>query len=98
MSPKDKEKCYTLIDEWPEDIRLSLDKVDPKNKEETELHRTWKDFGDGTFEMIPEFPEQPARDLVSDLQKKVRLLNGGNNLLEFIKTLPIEKSSKMAMF
>ena len=67
LSMADKEKCNMLIDEWPEDVRLTLDKVDPKSEEENEGHESWKDFGDGTFEMIPEFPEQPKRDLVQDL-------------------------------
>lgn len=54
MSWDDKKKSYNLIDEWPKDIQLSLEKVDFKNKEETEEHNAWKTFEDGTFEMIPE--------------------------------------------
>lgn len=98
LSLKDKERCTQLIDEWPENIQLTLDKIDPKNKEDNEEHISYKKFDDGTFEMISEFPDQPKRDMVQDLHKKVRLLNGGNNLIEFIKTLPVNKSNKMAMF
>lgn len=98
LTMAEKNRACELISEWPKDVRLTLDRIDPKNKEDIEEHKNWKDFGDGTFEMIPEFAEQPKRDMVDDLHKKVRLLNGGNNLIEFIKHLPLQKSNKFAMF
>lgn len=98
MEFKQRNEAKKLIDEWPKNIWLTLDKIDPKNKKDIEEHNRWKKFDDGTFEMIPEFPEQAPRDIATDLQKKVRLLNGGNNLLEFIKDLPVTKQNKMAMY
>lgn len=87
-----------MIDEWPKNIWLTLDKVDPKNKKDNEEHLNYKKYDDGTFEMIPEFPDQPPRDIIQDMHKKVRLMNGGNNLLDFIKKLPVTKENKISMF
>jgi hypothetical protein len=97
MEFKDRNTAKKLIDEWPDNIWLTLDKIDPSNKKDTEEHNRWKKFDDGTFEMIPEFPEQEPRDLVTDMHRKIKLLNGGNNLIEFIKTLPVTRQNKVAM-
>ena len=97
MEFKDRNTAKKLIDEWPDNIWLTLDKIDPSNKKDTEEHNRWKKFDDGTFEMIPEFPEQEPRDIVTDMHRKIKLLNGGNNLIEFIKTLPVTRQNKVAM-
>ena len=98
MSFEDRKEAKRLIDEWPGNIWLTLDKIDPKNKKDNEDHVRYKKFDDGTFEMIPEFPEGEKRDIAEDLQKKIKLLNGGDNLLEYIKTLPVTKTNKIAMY
>ena len=63
----------SLIDEWPEKVWLSLDKIDPNNLLDNEDHHNWKKFEDGTFEMIPQFPEQEPRSIICDVYMKIRM-------------------------
>ena len=53
MDFDDLNKAKKLIDEWPENILLTFDLIDPDNAKDVEEHIRWTRYDDGTFEMIP---------------------------------------------
>lgn len=57
----------------------------------------FKKFDDGTVEFIPERPTETVNfnDYLSD---QVKILNGGDNIMEFIKKLPTKAEAKLHLF
>ena len=57
-----------------------------------------KYYKDGTFEMIPEEPEWMKIDIGDYMKQQSKLINGGKNILEIIKTLPCVAIQKLQMY
>ena len=57
-----------------------------------------KRFDDGTFEMIPERPEPEQVNFNEYLEKQRKLINNGDNIMEYIKILPIKANEKLQLF
>lgn len=62
------------------------------------FHMPVKRYEDGTYEIIPEKPEAEEVSFFDYFQKKKNLINNGDNIMEYIKILPIKASDKLTLF
>lgn len=58
----------------------------------------FKRHDDGTFTMISDEPPVEKVDVQDYMNKQVKILNNGDNIIELIKTLPLKASYKLTLF